>query len=97
MWDLSNTCTAAAAAPRPFAVLKGHTGSVNDVCFSGNSVLIATASADKTVKVWDAVKGEELRTLMGHTEKVYGVAFHPKNSGVLVSCSYDCTARVWKH
>ena len=95
VWDLSNMTAAVAAAPKPVAVLRGHTKGILDVRFSGDGALIATASGDKTVKVWDAVTGRELHTLTGHTDTVCGVAFHPTDSGVLVSCSDDKTARVW--
>src|SRR5262249_5965495 len=38
---------------------------------------LASASADKTVKVWEAATGQELLTLRGHTNTVTGVAFSP--------------------
>ena len=44
--------------------------------------------------VWDAVPGQEVRTLQGHTRLVHSVAFIP-DSRPLVSASYDQTVRVW--
>ena len=82
-------------ATGPVAVLRGHTDGICDVRFSADGALIATGSKDNTVKVWDAVTGRELHTLTGDTDPVYGVAFHPTDSGVLVSCSYVKTAQVW--
>jgi WD40 repeat protein len=38
---------------------------------------LATASLDKTVKLWDAVTGQEIRTFTGHTGGVFSVAFSP--------------------
>ena len=38
---------------------------------------IVSGSADKTIKVWDASSGEELRTLKGHTESVFSASFSP--------------------
>mgnify|MGYP000954697823 CR=1 FL=1 len=48
----------------------------------GTVLLIATASYDETVKVWDALTGRELRTLTGHNAGVLRVAFQPTDSGV---------------
>jgi WD40 repeat protein len=44
--------------------LRGHTREVMSVCFSPDGSLLATASADGTIKVWDAGTGREKQTLV---------------------------------
>ena len=74
--------------------LEGHSSWVNSVAFSHDSKLLASASCDHTVKVWDAATGSLQQTLEGHSDKVYSVAFS-HDSKLLASASYDHTIKVW--
>lgn len=53
--------------------------------------VIASASADKSVKIWDIVKGTCEHTMNVHTDKVQAVAWNVKEPTVLLSGSFDRT------
>ncbi len=74
------------AGHAPFGVFK--------VVFSPDGTRLASASHDTTVKIWDAITGDELRTLKDHTGIVWGVAFSPDGKNV-ASASADRTVKIW--
>lgn len=51
--------------------------------------ILASGSADKTVKIWDAATGQCNITMEHHTDKVQAVAWNPFASQVLLSGSFD--------
>ena len=72
-------------------MLKWYT---NHVAFSPSGKLVASASHDNTVRLWDAGSGEPVRTLNGHTHLVRAVAFS-LNGQLLASASHDNTVKLW--
>ncbi len=79
-------------------ILRGHDGSVLDAEFSpaeqDGQQFVATASADRTVRLWDPKNGAEQIVLSGHSGAVPSVAFSPRGFFV-ASASTDATAKLW--
>ncbi len=98
--------TAGARAPQPApktapqvswqerATLRGHTGAVSAVAISADGKLLASASFDKSVRVWDTATGRPRLTLKGHSDRLFSVAFSPDGK-TLASASADGTVKVW--
>ncbi|KAJ2777378.1 Lissencephaly-1 [Coemansia javaensis] len=82
--------------PRPPAKqrLAQHRQPITCVRFHPQYTVLATASEDMSVKIWDSESGDFERSLKGHTKTVQGMAFDAKGA-VLVTCSADLTLRVW--
>lgn len=72
-----------------------HTGGINQLAFSPDGKLLATASDDHTVKLWDAVTGEEIQTLTQHSEAVVKVSFSD-DGNVLATMGEDTNLITWR-
>ncbi|XP_066909624.1 notchless protein homolog 1 [Halyomorpha halys] len=79
---------------KSFARLTGHQQLINDVKFSPDTRLLASASFDKSIKLWDGKTGKFITTLRGHVQSVYMIAWSA-DSRLLVSASADSTLKVW--
>lgn len=75
---------------------RGHKDVIVDVVVDKTNMLLASASNDKIVRVWDlnSDRGVPVAVLRGHRKMVNKLAFD-SDMGVLISCSDDGDCRVW--
>jgi dipeptidyl aminopeptidase/acylaminoacyl peptidase len=90
--DVNQAVRCSLNTPLSLATLN-HAAEVWDVRFSADGTRVATASSDKTARVWDAQTGELIATL-NHAAEVWDVRFSADGTRV-VTASADKTARVW--
>jgi WD40 repeat protein/serine/threonine protein kinase len=74
--------------------LIGHTADALCAVFSPDGRRLATASLDRTIKLWDTATGKNVFTLTGHTAGLLCLAYTP-DGNCIVSGGIDFTARVW--
>jgi len=74
--------------------IPGHTSAITGLAFHPAGAVLASASKDRTVRLWNLANGQALKTLEGHGAWVQGLAFVTHGSR-LASVSADQTVRVW--
>jgi WD40 repeat protein len=72
-----------------------HTEYINTLRFSPDGTMLASASGDMTIRLWDVATGALIRTLSGHTNTVREAAFAPDGQSIF-STSGDDTIRQWR-
>ena len=80
--------------------IAGHLDTVTTVAFSPIPSILATGSADNTVKIWQSDTGKLIRTLLGHSDTVNCIAFSPSSGAetppLIASGSGDKTIKIWQ-
>lgn len=79
---------------RTSAAVVAHEKDINAVAVAPNDKLIASASQDKTIKLWSVPDLGLIATLRGHKRGVWSIAFSPADQ-ILASASGDNTIRLW--
>jgi U3 small nucleolar RNA-associated protein 13 len=82
---------------------KAHDKDINAIDIDPSGTLFASASQDRTVKIYSATEGEAIGVLRGHKRGVWTVKFAPKNSqvpnsgskGLIATGSGDKTVKIW--
>lgn len=77
-------------------LLYGHKDWVRTTAFSPDGREIVTASADGTVRLWNAETGQSLKELQGHKGEVRSAQFSSDGQRI-VTCGHDMTVRIWDH
>lgn len=87
----------------PITILTGHLNRVQCIAFSPDGKTIVSGSSHQssggnrkpiTIRLWNALTGEHIRTITGHSDKVTSVAFSPDGE-TIASGSIDQTIRFW--
>ncbi|KDD73943.1 hypothetical protein H632_c1709p0 [Helicosporidium sp. ATCC 50920] len=78
-----------------FGMLRGHSNAVTQVCWRGGDEGVVSASADRSLRVWDVETGAQIKRCREHSEVVNGCAALENGPPLLASCSDDGTARLW--
>ena len=77
-------------------VASGHSSRITALAYSPNGHLVASASYDGKVCLWNSETGSLVQTLNGHDGRVHCLAFQP-GGNLLASGGYDETVRLWNY
>jgi WD40 repeat protein len=74
--------------------LEGHNDAVRSVTFSPNGKIIATASEDNTVRLWN-INGKEIRRFITNNQVFRNVKFSPNNK-IIAAIGANNTIKIWE-
>ncbi|KAL9617430.1 MAG: hypothetical protein Q9160_007787 [Pyrenula sp. 1 TL-2023] len=114
-WDVASLNVSAQSASEPYPVTKSlftrvaHDKDINALDVSDSAPLFASASQDRTIKIWSLEDGSVTGILRGHKRGVWSIRFAPKDTpplsisgegtsssrGLLLSGSGDRTVKIW--
>lgn len=89
-------CLAQSGDTRPELVLQvGHANEITAVALSPDGKILASASRDRTAKLWDAATGTLRQTLTGHGGAVLTVGF-AADGGTVFTGGAEGTVKTWE-
>lgn len=110
-WDIAKPHVSSAnpGSARAAYTRKAHEKDINAISINPQSTLFASASQDRTVKIWSVEEGETQGVLRGHRRGVWSVRFAPKDApavtgdsglasssrGLVLTGSGDKTVKIW--
>ena len=71
-----------------------HEDTITSLAYSPDGKFLASASEDRTIKIWDAASGQNIATYTGHTESITSITYSP-NGKFLASASNDKSIKIW--
>ncbi|WP_071191078.1 caspase family protein [Trichormus sp. NMC-1] len=74
---------------------QAHKDIINALTFSPDDQILVTASADKSIKIWNSQNYQLLKTITGHQNRVTSISISPDNQ-MLASGSADKTIKLWR-
>lgn len=96
IWDVASLSldSSKPAVLKATAAVAAHTKDINAVAVAPNDSVVASASQDRTVKIWQLPSLVPVMTLKGHKRGVWAVAFSPVDKA-LATASGDKTMKLW--
>jgi WD40 repeat protein len=76
-------------------ICSGHSSRVTAVAWAPNSSHLASASYDKTVRVWNPANGQHIHIYRRHSDRVNALSWSPDNTRI-ASASDDRTVQIWE-
>ncbi|WEW61286.1 U3 small nucleolar RNA-associated protein 13 [Emydomyces testavorans] len=106
-WD-TGKLKASSSHPKAVYTRKAHDKDINALDVNHDSTLFASASQDRTAKIWSLEDGSVLGILRGHKRGVWSIRFAPKDTppintkstastgrGLVATGSGDKTIKLW--
>jgi WD40 repeat protein len=94
LWDIASATSGASEHAQRVATLRGHRDRVVGLAFSPDGKLLASASTDNTVRLWNVIAQRAMASFTGHRDAVTALVFSPDGK-TLATGSLDCLVKLW--